>query len=192
MGTLLFLAGVIVTLAQCYVFIGQLLSLLSTTDAIVLNMAAGFIQEVCRRMRLDTMVLNWFKKKLALSMKMRCSFCCSSKEKSTGAVYRFSDSVRAWAAVTEWAPLGMHLYFFFLFGPPQGNDARVHSAFWAFGLGLYIGFELLVEAILQMYHRIVAKYDVKVPLLPLKLPPFPSQMFAFWVVSCGLVAAKQI
>merc|ERR1712151_1378088 len=149
-------------------------------------MIVAFVQEVCCRMRLDTMVFTWFKKQCA-----NCCFCCREKSEEPVNGLKFNEAVRAWTVVAEWAPLGVHLYQFFLFGPPISNGARIHNEFWIFGLVLYIAAELLVEAILQFYLWAVTKYGVEVPLLPLKLPSFPSQAFVFWALSCGLVAGKQ-
>merc|ERR1711904_390177 len=57
MNTVLFVAGAIAVLSQCFVFIGVIISLLSC-DAFVIatSLSLSFLQEVIRRLRIDTMV----------------------------------------------------------------------------------------------------------------------------------------
>merc|ERR1712151_1390806 len=111
-------------------------------------------------MRLDKMVMNWFMARLRSTKMVRWPasknvewncFCC--KGESETSMYGFQEAMRAWTPLVEWAPLGVHILIFVVFGAPLLEHGRVDSEFWACGLALYVCGEITAELMLRMYER---------------------------------------
>merc|ERR1712113_558614 len=101
--TIIFIGGVLAAMSQCFIFVGQILSLLSgDVYQILLNMAIELLQETCRRMQLTAMMKSSLRARLRASVK-RASCCC----REDSAKYGLEDAMRAWTVVVECVPVGV-------------------------------------------------------------------------------------
>merc|ERR1712187_365770 len=113
------------------------------------------------------MIINWLMARLPSYAKI--DYCCGTG-RSDKPELDFKDAIRAWTPIVAWAPLGVHIIVFILFGPPLSDGGRIDWDVWTVGLLLYAGVEMLIEVAVWFKERLPSTYADRLPLAECKLP----------------------